>query len=532
MLLVFVALDFYKSCVESCHARFLDDVYARNRCLEWCEETFLRIEKVMSRESDTAKPTGGQVSCELSAGDVEIYELVNMWKKYPLGVSDHTFTIYMMSAISKYLREARERGCVVDDKLRLHIVDRIRDILKKSGVEVSFKPTVGLEGAEEVRILQMLASGVSNIGAAKPSAVAVDSSAPDVKCELSAGDAEVLSYISKKLRYPRGVSELTFLSHIAVAIRRYLDEARERGCIVDERLKQSVADRIRQLFKSHGLDVSDEAVYDVQGFSQEVVDVFTLLGVVKGRSEWRGLPYEDVSATRVMPVASRRTDAFVKDAPTVSWTFHKPRVTSRSETEGLKSIRAGYLLSTILATFFTVASMLLGSFRLQGLMPVFQFVAFLISIFVIVRYLGRGYRKLAETLPQFKICARGVPLLLVGLVLLIVGMFSLYYTMAIREPVLVFLPPLIILAGLALSATGGFVLNILGPYRISKYYEEPIVFIGVVMTIIGSIIAGFMFITTSSILTTSVLAMLTVMMVIIGLFLTYAGVNRIITKYT
>jgi len=220
-------------------------------------------------------------SCAPSSGDRAVYELINKLRRYPLVRINAT--TYLMEAVKDYFKEARERGCAVDEQLKSYVVDRIRTIMREHGLDPTDMVAYDLHGVDKdvVDVIRML--GVRTRGLtveappSPPSSFHAENCIPQMGHYARAGDYAVLELVSMKRRYP--LAKINVATYLIDAITKYLREARERGCAVDQRLKKYVADRIRSLLREHGVDISSETAYDLHGISEDVLDVIRMLGV-------------------------------------------------------------------------------------------------------------------------------------------------------------------------------------------------------------------------------------------------------------
>jgi len=95
---------------------------------------------------------------------------------------------------------------------------------------------------------------------------------------FSEGDLAILELVTVKRRYP--LVKINVVPYLVDAVYKYFEEARKRGCAVDEEFKRHVAERIKSLLVKHGVDLSTMSARDLHGINnKDVLDVLKALGL-------------------------------------------------------------------------------------------------------------------------------------------------------------------------------------------------------------------------------------------------------------
>jgi len=210
--------------------------------------------------------------CFPTKGDSTILELVKRKKRYPFARIDAT--PYLVEAVHKYFEEARKRGCAIDEELKRYVAERIKLLVERHGVDLGTLSIHDLYGISEdiLDVLRIL--GLVPAPPPRPAAPDVEKCFPSEG--LIEGDLAIEELAVVKRKNP--LVQINAASYLIQAIHAYFKEAERHGCIVDERLKRYVAERIQSLLEKHGIDLSTMST-EYHGVNKDVEDVLRMLGL-------------------------------------------------------------------------------------------------------------------------------------------------------------------------------------------------------------------------------------------------------------
>jgi len=216
-------------------------------------------------------------------------EYLTIRRRYPL--IEVNIMPYLVDAVREYFKEARDRGCVVSKELKECVAGRIKSLLASYNIDLGRLSFYDLRGTTDEDVLDVLkAIGLGATANVAPSAhaerreEASGHGQPPVAtperpqlCAPSEGDFAIEEFAAVKRQNP--LVRINVISYLVDAVHKYFEEAKERGCAVDERLKRYVAERIRSLLLKHSVNLSTESVYDLHGINKDVLDVLKMLGL-------------------------------------------------------------------------------------------------------------------------------------------------------------------------------------------------------------------------------------------------------------
>lgn len=394
------------------------------------------LESTSRRTEELARTT-----CELTAGDDDVIEYARRARALREEAAESAFP-YIVAAVGKYLDEAKRRGCPMGLELRRAVVDKMLYLLSIYGVypprlsgESQLKEVASRQGLSKdvLDVLEMLSSAMPAVerqaaGNARPRS-----------CKPRAGDGDVVEYAKKARELRHGVSKLTFLSHMTVAVRKYLDEARVLGCVADSKVKGAIADRITHLLSTYGVRVPYLSDEDLRGIPHDVADVLKIVVANALEARWRTLSKGDrqdsseeqacllsegdydvleyiVKKKRGLPVSYH---AFVSHMTSAIRAYY-----NEARRHGCDRIDLPYLIAERIRKLFAENGLDIeeeGAFELHGTDPE---VVKVLSILGVVKRIPRKKKKQYKQRPK-RIGRRAVA----NLVLLVTGLFFFFFVL-------------------------------------------------------------------------------------------------------